>query len=258
VWWEDGGEAPPSEGTDWKGNPWKPGMKDEEGKPIKGANPNSRFTAPARQCPSISKHFDDPKGVPVSAIILGGRRARLAPLVYESFNWQHGVYVGATMASERTAAQYGKQGETRRDPMAMLPFCGYNMADYFKHWLKMGKTIAKPPRIFHVNWFRQDENGKFIWPGYGENLRVLEWIIDRCNGKVDAEKTAIGYVPKPEDLNTKGLDITKAQLQELLKVDSGQWQEESKNLDEFFKKFGEDLPKEIASEHNSLKKRLKS
>lgn len=256
VWWEDGDEAAPKKGTDWTGKPWKPGFKDESGKPVKGAHPNARFTAPAKQCPSISNRFDHHHGVPISAIILGGRRARLAPLVYESLNWQHGVYVGATMASERTAAQYGKQGEVRRDPMAMLPFCGYNMADYFRNWLDMGKKISKPPKIFHVNWFRQDGDGKFMWPGYGDNLRVLEWIVDRCNDKVGAQNSPIGYVPKGEDLNTAGLDLSKESLKELLRIDREEWKKEAENMDEFFKKFGNDLPEEIIREHKALKQRL--
>ena len=257
IWWEDGDEAPPKKGLDWKGNPWQPGMKDEFGNIIKGANPNSRFTAPAKQCPSISSKFNHHKGVPISAIMFGGRRAHLTPLVYEAFNWQHGVYMGATMASERTAAQYGKVGQLRRDPMAMLPFCGYNMANYFKHWLSMGKDINKQPRIFCVNWFKQDKNGKFIWPGFGENLRVLEWIIDRCNNKVGAEKTPIGYVPKLKDLNVSGLNLSEEDLKELFLIDTKEWKKELEDIDSFFEKFKNHLPKELAYEHALLKKRLK-
>jgi phosphoenolpyruvate carboxykinase (GTP) len=256
VWWEESDGEAPASGTDWKGQPWKPGQKDENGKAITGAHPNARFTAPISQCPSVSKKTEDPKGVPIKAIIFGGRRAHLAPLVYESFNWQHGVYVGASMASERTAAQYGKQGEVRRDPMAMLPFCGYHMGEYFKHWLKMGKKMKAAPKIFHVNWFRQDEKGKFLWPGFGENLRVLEWIIDRCNGKADAVETAIGYLPKAEDVNTAGLDMPKDSLEKLLKIDDEEWLNEVGELKAFFKKFGKKLPREIASELTALKKRL--
>jgi len=256
VWWEDGEGDAPSGGTDWKGNPWKPGMKDKDGKVITGAHPNARFTAPINQCPSLSYRVEHHHGVPISAIIFGGRRAHLSPLVYESFNWQHGVYVGASMASERTAAQFGKQGEVRRDPMAMLPFCGYHMGDYFKHWLRMGKIIKKQPKIFHVNWFKQNKDGKFLWPGFGENLRVLEWIIDRCNNKVDAVKTPIGYLPNPKDINITGLDMPKENLEELLKIDKDEWLEDIKNLGEFFKKFDKKLPKEIEKEYTALKERF--
>jgi len=257
VWWEDGEGDPPAEGTDWKGKPWKPGIRDEDGKPVKGAHPNARFTAPISQCPSLLKEKVHPLGVPISAFIFGGRRAHLAPLVYEAFNWQHGVYMGASMASERTAAQYGKQGEVRRDPMAMLPFCGYNMGDYFRHWLDMEKKITKHPRVFHVNWFRQDKNGKFLWPGFSENLRILEWIIDRCNGKADAEETPIGYVPKLEDLNTEGLDLPRGALEELFRVDREEWLADIANQEVFFDKFGDKLPAEIKEECEALKKRLK-
>ena len=256
VWWEDGDEPPPSKGIDWKGLPWKPGMVDDDGNPIKGAHPNSRFTVPAMQCPSISYRINQHHGVPISAIIFGGRRARVAPLVYESFDWQHGVYIGATMASERTAAQYGKQGEVRRDPMAMLPFCGYNMAEYFKHWLKIGKSLNNPPRIFHVNWFKQDKDGNFLWPGYGENLRVLEWILKRCNGKVKAEKTPIGYIPYPKDIDMTGLKVNNATMRSLLSVDSAEWKLEIDSQKQFFSKFGSQLPKEIKSQYSALKKRF--
>jgi phosphoenolpyruvate carboxykinase (GTP) len=244
VWWENGDEPPPPGGIDWKGDHWKPGMVDENGKYIPGAHPNSRFTTPAKQCPSISYRLDHHHGVPISAIIFGGRRAHLAPLVYESFNWQHGVFVGATMASERTAAQYGKLGEVRRDPMAMLPFCGYNMGDYLKHWLNMGKKMSKPPKIFHVNWFRVDEKGKVMWPGYSENLRVIEWILDRCNDKIPARETPIGYIPRPD--------------KKLLHLDIKEWRKEVKNIEEFFRKFGRKLPKELKSELALFKKRLRN
>jgi len=256
VWWENGEGDPPSSGTDWKGNPWKPGMRDADGKIIKGAHPNARFTAPISQCPSISRRVEHHHGVPISAIIFGGKRTHLAPLVYESFNWRHGIYVGASMASERTAAQYGKQGEVRRDPMAMLPFCGYNMGDYFRHWFNIGKKLSKPPRIYHVNWFRRDKKKKFLWPGYGENLRVLEWIIDRCNNRVDAQKTPIGYIPKEKDLNVTGLSLSKDVLKELFKIDKDEWLRDLEDQDKFFKKFGKKLPKEIKKEYTSLKKRL--
>jgi len=256
VWWEDGEGAPPQEGIDWRGKPWKPGMKDANGNVLKGAHPNSRFTAPFAQCPSASFRIEHHHGVPISAIIFGGRRTHLAPLVYEAFNWQHGVYVGATMASERTAAQFGKQGEVRRDPMAMLPFCGYNMADYFEHWLNMGKKMEKAPKIFHVNWFRQGEDGKFLWPGYGENLRVLEWILDRCNNIVKAKKSPIGYLPNPQDIDLTGLNLKKESLDKLLNIDIEAWKEELKGHKEFFEQFGERLPKELWDEYNSLKERL--
>jgi phosphoenolpyruvate carboxykinase (GTP) len=256
VWWEDGDGPPPPEGWDWKGNPWRPGLKDEEGKPIPGANPNSRYTAPACQCPCIDPRWEDPEGVPISAFIVGGRRARLAPLVYESFDWQHGVFVAATMASERTAAQYGKLGEVRRDPMAMLPFCGYNMADYFGHWLEMGKRLAHPPKIFHVNWFRTDEQGRFLWPGFGENLRVLDWIIRRCSGEAEAEETPIGYVPTPEALDMDGLDLPSEAMRRLLEVSADDWIEELKGIKEFFSKFGDRLPPQMWEEYRALSRRL--
>jgi len=257
VWWEDGDGPVPKEGTDWQGRPWKPGLKDKDGNIIKGAHPNSRFTAPMSQCPTASFRIEHHHGVPIAAVIFGGRRAHLMPLVYQSFNWQHGVYVGATMASERTAAQFGKQGEVRRDPMAMLPFCGYNMADYFGHWLGMGKKMLPAPKIFHVNWFRTDDKGKFLWPGYGENLRVLEWILARCRGEVGAKETPIGYIPNPEDIDKKGLDITKAAIDKLLSINVDNWKEELKGHKEFFLEFGERLPKEIWEEYEALAKRLK-
>ncbi len=251
VWWEGlDGEAP-KEGIDWKGNPWTP----ESGE--KGAHPNSRFTAPAKQCPCISSEFEAPQGVPISAIVFGGRRAKTAPLVYEAFDWQHGVFVGATMASETTAAAAGAVGVVRRDPMAMIPFCGYNMADYFAHWLEMGKKIPNPPKIFHVNWFRQDEEGHFMWPGFGDNLRVLNWILDRCEGKADAKETAIGYLPNADDINIDGLDIDKDVLEQLLSVDKEVWKEDVKGQKEFFAKFGDDLPAGITEELSKLEERLK-
>lgn len=250
VWWEGMDGPVPESGTDWKGNPWAKDSKEA------GANPNSRFTAPASQCPCISPRWEDPQGVPISAFLFGGRRALLAPLVFQSLNWQHGVYVGATMASERTAAQYGKQGEVRRDPMAMIPFCGYNMSDYFGHWLKMGKSIPDPPKIFHVNWFRQDENGKFLWPGYGENLRVLRWVIDRCFDRVSAKETPIGYVPNAGDISMEGLNINEDAMKKLFSIDKNEWKNELKGHKEFFDQFGDRLPKEIWSEYEALEKRL--
>ena len=215
VWWEGLDEEPPRNAVDWKGNRWDPSSGE------KGAHPNSRFTAPAKNCPCISSEFENPQGVPLSAIVFGGRRAKTAPLVYEARDWEHGVFMGSIMASETTAAAAGKVGVVRRDPMAMLPFCGYHMGDYFRHWLDMGRKIDddKKPRFFNVNWFRLDDNGKFIWPGYGENMRVLDWIISRCEGRVEAAEAPIGYLPKPEDINIEGLNLTIDTIRELLKVD---------------------------------------
>ena len=232
--------------------------KASHGRPSKGpaAHPNSRYTVPARQSPSISPHWEDPEGVPISAIIFGGRRERLAPLVYESRNWQHGVFVGATMASETTAAATGAVGVTRRDPMAMLPFCGYNMADYFGHWLEMGQKLKNPPKIFHVNWFRKDANGKFLWPGYGENVRVLKWMLDRIEGRAAATETPIGYVPTPSSLTLDGLNISRDTIEELLRVDPADWAEEAAATSKFFEKFGSRLPKEIREEQKALESRL--
>ena len=258
VWWEGGDGEPPAEGWDWQGRPWKPGMRDEHGKPVLGAHPNSRFTAPLSQCPSASFRTEHHHGVPISAVVFGGRRARLAPLVYEAFDWEHGVFVGATMASERTAAQFGKIGEVRRDPMAMLPFCGYHMGDYFEHWLNMGKRMASPPRIFHVNWFRADENGDFLWPGFGENLRVIEWILDRCRGEADAVKTPIGYVPTPESLDLTGLEIPRAKIEQLLAVDRDDWYAETESVASFFQTFGGRFPRALWDQLESLRLRLRA
>ncbi len=252
VWWEGLDKNPPANAVDWTGKPWNGKESD-----IKGAHPNSRFTAPAKNCPCISPKFDSPEGVPLSAIIFGGRRAKTAPLVYQSFNWEHGVFVGATMASETTAAATGKVGVVRRDPMAMLPFCGYHMGDYFKHWLEMGKKVGdKAPKIFNVNWFRTDADGNFIWPGFGDNMRVLMWILSRCDEKVDAVETAIGYEPKPEDINTEGLDIDSNVIKDLLSVDKDLWKEEANGIEEFFNQFGDKLPEEMKAQLNGLKDRL--
>ena len=258
IWWEDGEGPAPASGTNWEGKPWKPGMKDKDGKPVLGAHPNSRFTAPAKQCPTISPRWEDPQGVPISAIIFGGRRERVAPLVYESFDWSHGVYVGATVASERTAAADGKVGEVRRDPMAMIPFCGYNMGDYFSHWMEMGRKTPRPPKIFHVNWFRKDDQGKFLWPGFGDNLRVLEWILERCEGKGKAEKTPIGYVPTADALDLAGLDISQGKMKQLLEVRKEEWEAELQGHEKFFKTFGEKMGAEMWKQYESLKDRLKS
>lgn len=256
IWWEGMNDTPPAEGWDWQGNPWKPGMKDENGKKIPGAHPNSRFTAPIVQCPSYSAKTEDPAGVPISAIIFGGRRARVAPLVYESFNWNHGVFVGATMASERTAAQYGKLGEVRRDPMAMLPFCGYNMADYFAHWIRIGASMTQAPKVFHVNWFRTGEQGEFLWPGFADNMRVLDWVLRRCEGKVGARETPIGWIPDASDLDLSGLDINAGVMDQLLTVEREDWKQDVEGISEFFKQFGPTLPKEMHDELATLKNRL--
>lgn len=258
VWWEGGEGEPPQEALDWQGRPWRPGMKDEKGRPVPGAHPNSRFTAPLSQCPSRSVHADDYQGVPISAIVFGGRRSSLTPLVFQSFNWEHGVFVGATMASERTAAQVGKLGEVRRDPMAMLPFCGYHMGDYFQHWLDMGRRMSNPPKIFHVNWFRTDENGRFLWPGFGENLRVIEWILARCRDEVDAEKTPIGYVPAAESLDCEGLSVSPEKLTKLLSVPRVEWTQEADAIAGFFQRFGQKLPRELWKQLERLRCELRS
>ncbi|MGI5965318.1 phosphoenolpyruvate carboxykinase (GTP) [Anaerotruncus rubiinfantis] len=252
VWWEGLDKNPPKNAVNWKGEKWD--CTDGS----KGAHPNSRFTAPAINCPCISSEFANPNGVPVSAIIFGGRRAKTAPLVYQSRDWQHGVFVGSTMASETTAAASGAVGVVRRDPMAMLPFCGYNMGDYWQHWLEMGKKLGdKAPKIFNVNWFRTDDEGHFIWPGFGDNLRVLNWIIDRVEGKAEAVETPIGYEPKPEDIDITGLDgITTDTVAGLLTVDKDLWKEEVKGIKEFYAKFGDKLPKELETELEKLEANL--
>jgi len=258
VWWEGADGKAPEKGIDWQGRPWQAGSKDSYGKPILGAHPNSRFTAPIINCPSASFRLEQHHGVPISAIIFGGRRQHLTPLVYEAFNWQHGVFVGATMASERTAAQVGAVGEVRRDPMAMLPFCGYNMGDYFRHWLNIGKSMHRPPKIFHVNWFRADNKGKFLWPGFGENLRVLEWILNRCNGKVGALETPVGYIPYDSDIDLTGLEMPREALKKILAVNKEDWAGELKDTKNFFKKFKKNLPQELWFEYEELSRRLKT
>lgn len=257
IWWEGADGVLPGEGIDWQGRPWKTGMLDENRKVVLGAHPNARFTAPIVNCPTASFRIEQHHGVPISAIIFGGRRTHLAPLVYESFNWQHGVFVGSTMGSELTAAQMGKVGVVRRDPMAMFPFCGYNMAEYFRHWLESGKRMAKAPKIFHVNWFRMDESGEFLWPGFGENLRVLEWILDRCNNRVSAVKTPIGYIPRPADLDMTGLNLPEGTLDRLFEVRKNDWLEELKGIKKFYQMFKKDLPKELWQEYEALLGRLK-
>lgn len=256
VWWEGLTKTPPAHLIDWKGNPWTPDMKDADGKPVKAAHPNSRFTAPAINCPCISSEFEAPNGVPISAIIFGGRRAATTPLVYQSRSWDNGVFVGSIMASETTAAAAGAVGVVRRDPMAMLPFCGYHMGDYFQHWIDMGKKIKVQPKIFNVNWFRTDSEGHFIWPGFGDNMRVLDWILKRCEETVDADETAIGYVPKPEDINLEGCSVDEETLKGLLNVDTETWKKEAEGIKEFYKKFGDKLPKELNDELEALESRL--
>ena len=256
VWWEGLTKTPPARLIDWKGNPWTPDTKDADGKPVKAAHPNSRFTAPAINCPCISSEFEAPNGVPISAIIFGGRRAATTPLVYQSRSWDNGVFVGSIMASETTAAAAGAVGVVRRDPMAMLPFCGYHMGDYFQHWIDMGKKIKVQPKIFNVNWFRTDSEGHFIWPGFGDNMRVLDWILKRCEETVDADETAIGYVPKPEDINLEGCGVDEETLKGLLNVDTETWKKEAEGIKEFYKKFGDRLPKELEAELSALESRL--
>lgn len=250
VWWEGHDDDPPEHGIDWQGQFWTPACGE------KGAHANSRFTAPASQCPSISPNWEEPQGVPISAILFGARRAHLAPLVYQSFNWQHGTYIGATMASETTAAALGAQGIVRRDPMAMLPFCGYNMAEYFRHWLDIGKRLVNPPNIFRVNWFRQDEAGKFLWPGFGDNLRVLKWVVERCKGEGAAVETPIGYVPAAGSMYLDGLKISYQTMEELTHVEKDAWYEELESQTEWFQQFGYSLPLEIWQEHEALADRL--
>ena len=251
VWWEGLDKNPPENAIDWQGRPWN-GKTSEE----KGAHPNSRFTAPAVNCPCISSEFENPAGVPISAIVFGGRRAKLAPLVYQSRSWNHGVFVGSIMASETTAAAAGAVGVVRRDPMAMLPFCGYNMADYWQHWIDIGAGLDadKAPKIFNVNWFRKDDEGNFLWPGFGDNLRVLDWIIDRCEGKVDAVETPIGFVPKAEDINLEGIEdeVSEDQLKEILSVDTALWKDEVAGIEEFYSKFDR-LPATLKAELETLK-----
>jgi phosphoenolpyruvate carboxykinase (GTP) len=247
-WWEGKDKSPPPGLIDWQGKPW-----DRTGK---AAHPNSRFTTPVRQAPSLSPRWEDPQGVPLSAIIFGGRRARLAPLVFQSRDWDHGVFVGATMGSETTAAATGQVGIVRRDPMAMLPFCGYNMGDYFGHWLRMGRSLKRPPVIFHVNWFRTGPDGRFIWPGFGENLRVLLWMIDRVEGKGGAAETPAGMVPTPEALNLDGLPLSRADAQSLLRVERDEWAAEIPEIRAFFDRFGDRLPVELSRSLDALSHEL--
>ena len=249
VWWEGLNKTPPARAIDWRGRPWTPQS------PEKAAHPNSRFTAPARNCPCLSPEFDNPEGVPISAIVFGGRRAKTAPLVYQSFNWQHGVFVGSIMASETTAAATGTVGVVRRDPMAMLPFCGYHMGDYWQHWLDMGKKIPKPPKIFNVNWFRTDEDGNFAWPGFGDNMRVLQWIISRADDEIGAAETALGYEPNTHDIDMEGLDMSMYDMRRLLSVDRDLWLRECEDARAYYDKIGK-VPEELYDELDALEMRL--
>ncbi|HEY5791870.1 MAG TPA: phosphoenolpyruvate carboxykinase (GTP), partial [Chthoniobacterales bacterium] len=251
IWWEGKDNPPPPNLLDWRGDPWTP----ESGE--KCAHPNSRFTAPMRNNPALAAEADDPDGVPIQAIIFGGRRATTMPLVFQAFNWIHGVYIGATVGSEMTAAAVGGQGQVRRDPMAMLPFCGYNMGDYFSHWLEMRQAIKYIPRIFHVNWFRKDKDGKFLWPGFGENMRVLKWIVDRCRSGAHALETSVGWVPQYDDIDLTGLDeVTREKFEELQHIDSEEWKREILLQDELFMSLYSSLPKELIFQRELLAARL--
>jgi phosphoenolpyruvate carboxykinase (GTP) len=252
IWWEGWDTEAPAELIDWKGAPWKKGSTE------KAAHPNSRFTAPARNNPAISPSVDDPNGVPISALIFGGRRSTTVPLVLEAFNWTHGVYLGATMGSETTAAATGQVGVVRRDPMAMLPFCGYDAGTYFQHWLDMQSRIPNPPKVYMVNWFRKGADGKFLWPGYGDNMRVLKWMLDRAAGRVGAQETLLGYTPKSGDLDLTGVDATKDQVAAATKIDLGEWEQELEGQAEWFDKLGKTMPKPIALQREMLLDRVKS
>jgi phosphoenolpyruvate carboxykinase (GTP) len=250
VWWEGHDDPPPREAIDWQGKPWTPTSS------TPAAHPNSRFTAPASQCPSISPLWEDPKGVPITAMLFGARRQRVLPLVFQSFSWQHGVFLAATLSSETTAAAAGKVGVLRHDPMAMLPFCGYNMGDYWNHWLEIGQRLSAPPGIFRVNWFRTGEGGKFLWPGFGDNLRVLQWIIDRCQGRGEAEVSFLGYVPTRRAIDRSGTDVSDPVMDQLLHVDRIDWLDAVDSEALFFEKFGTALPEGVKEEHMALAQRV--
>ena len=249
-WWEGHDDPPPANALDWQGRPWTPAS------PEKAAHPNSRFTTPAKQCASISPEFDNPKGVPIDAMLFGARRQRRVPLVYQSRSWQHGTFLGATLSSETTAAATGKVGVLRRDPMAMLPFCGYNMGDYFAHWLDVGRKLANPPKLFRTNWFRTGESGKFLWPGFGDNLRVLAWILERCEGTAEAVETAIGWVPAKNAIDRSGTNLNDDAMATLLKVDPAEWAEAVAGQESFLDQFGARMPKGIRDEHEDLSRRV--
>ena len=249
-WWEGHDDPAPAEALDWQGRPWTPQSKE------KAAHPNSRFTVPAAQCASISPEFENPNGVPIDAMLFGARRQRRIPLVYEARDWQHGTFLASTLSSETTAAATGKVGVLRRDPMAMRPFCGYNMGDYFGHWLEVGKGLKHPPKIFRVNWFRTNDQGKFIWPGFGDNIRVLEWVLERCEGRGKALETAIGYTPTIDGINREGLNISDSVMEGLLRVDPAEWVEAIAGQDDFFKSYGRHMPRAMWEEHEALARRI--